>query len=856
MQNGFGKTSFLFPVCASLGLCLALGPAGHAEDPLSAPLQIPAALRPSDPQTSTGDGLDFLSWSAPVESAKPSFVLPEPRKIASIEVDDGMIFPEITVAKARRSKMEAYKKALNSADPCPEFQKLSADSDFNRREFAKLRFWIQCSDQVKSTDTLSDIDVSHFPALQTLKDEAEMVVAERQEKWPRYLELFNAKIRENRNLREKTQQLQRAVEIAESKNLPEDAKKYRKDLERVAPRFLKAPKPADYLDVGQDLIQAREFDRGRDYLKKVMTGSYAKFADQRKAFQALRNSYKTEQNKPRHLIEAENYYDWLVKKQEWALAFDSGLYWVRALWTDGQKAKAQKAMTRMEKIFAKRGARFFEIEFIRGRMEEEESNFEKALAYYDKALAITNKSSRVKIESSRAWALRRLGRDVEAAAAFETLAATAPEPGDQLRARFWQGKSLAKAGQTERAQMVFRQVAFDDPVGYYGLIAFHELQHVIPPINASRAESLKGWNALREEFEKEKQAAKLDDEIASASETVTGEAVATEDPNLDDPKAVSASSAPPPAAPGQTALPAGSVAPGLATRTMATTEAAPAKPAVRVLTLDEKVWITDLHLMGEKKILEKYLDALALNQPRTEGARGETLPQWDYTTEQGFELLKSYARAGLYLPLFATIGKIEKSQREALLLGHPELLFPMDYAPTIKGAAQKQEIPPELVFSIIRQESAFDPNARSFADAMGLMQILPTQAKNVAKELGIEWTGHNDLYRPELNIPVGAKMLRQGLNRYDGNFILAIASYNANDRAIKGWLKSRFREDPVEFIEEIAYEETRTYVKLVLRNYIFYKRLANPETALAFPPECLPDLQKFKHSGDEKSASL
>lgn len=878
MRNGLCKSSFLVLPFLILGSGLSL----YAENGV----RIPAALLPMDPHVGHGEApLAFLNWSP---SERPSFVLPQAREVASVAEDASSIFPDIHVAKARRAKLDAYRRALTlgNQEACPEFQKLAEDADFNRREFAKLRFWTLCSALVKPTDNLNDVDVAHFPALQALKDDAEMVVTERQEKWPRYLELLSAKIRENRNLREKTQQLEMAVQIAETKNLPEEAKRLRRDLEKLAPRFLKNPQAGDYLDVGQDLIQAREFAKGREYLRKVMTSKFAKFNDQRRAFQAHRNSFKVEQNKPQHLEESEKYYDWLVKNKEWSLAFDSGLYWVRALWTDGQKAKAQKAMSRMEKLFAKRGARLFEIEFIRGRMEEEDANFAKALAHYEKALGLSNKASRVKIEASRAWALRRLGRDIEAAAAFETLAANAPEPGDQLRARFWQGKSLAKAGQGERAQLVFRQVAFDDPVGYYGLIAFHELQHVIPPINASRADSLKGWNALREELEKAKSAAKLDDEIASSAQTVTGDAVAL-DPNLHDPNlsgaaghggtqavadpnvkpdvgaveptattssepppagkvseppAAGKASEPPPAARGQTALPTGAVAPGLATRETAAEP--PAKAALRSLTIDEKVWITDLHLMGEKKILEKYLDGLALES------------RWDYTTEQGFELLKSYARAGLYLPLFATIGKIEKSQREALLLNHPELLFPMDYAPTIKSAAHRQEIPAELVFSIIRQESAFDPNARSFADAMGLMQILPTQAKNVAKELGIAWSGHDDLYRPDLNIPVGAKMLRQGLDRYDGNFILAIASYNANDRAIKGWLKSRFREDPVEFIEEIAYEETRTYVKLVLRNYIFYKRLANPEMALAFPPECLPDLQKFKHSAGDQSASL
>lgn len=794
-------------VVTTLGLSLSSRAASE--------LKIPTHLMAEDGQT-----LPFLKWQSPTKLASldaPSFLLTQKREIAAVTVDDAnkMIFAEISVPKARLKKLEQYRLALSqsSQNACPELQKLAEDADFNRRDFAKLRFWILCSSSVKPEDNLHDINITAIPFAQGLKDEAEMVVGARLEKWDRYLELQFAKIRASRNVREKTQWLKSGLQIAETKGRPVEAARYRKELERLAPRLIQNPKPGDFLEVGQDWISVREFEKGRGYLQKVMKSKLAQFQDQRQAFQSIRNSYKVEQKKEQHIAESAKYYQWLITNREWALAFDSGLYWVRALWTDGQKAKAQAEMIRMEKFFEGRGGRVHELEFIRGRMAEEDAAFAKSLVHYEKALTkgAQGTSQQVKIEASRAWVLRRLGRDVEAAAAFATLGATAKEPGDQLRALFWQGKSLARAGQTEKAQAVFKQVAYDDPVGYYGLIAFHELKAAIPPLNSSREESLKGWNALRFELDQQKQAALLEDDIADASRPVS-EDTATKDPKL--------------------------------LLDAAVAQTAPIKAAVekalRVLSLDEKVWITDLHLLGEKKVLQTYLDSLANESG------------WDYTTPEGFELLKSYARAGLYLPLFATIGKIEKVQREALLRSHPELLFPLDFQDAIRNSAARQEIPPELVFSIIRQESAFDPNARSWADAMGLMQILPTQAKVVAKELGIPFTGHDDLFKPELNIPVGAKMLRQGLNRYDGNFILAIASYNANDRAIKGWLKSRFREDPVEFIEEIAYEETRTYVKLVLRNYIFYKRLKNPETTLSFPSECLPDLQKFKPSaGDE-----
>ena len=100
-----------------------------------------------------------------------------------------------------------------------------------------------------------------------------------------------------------------------------------------------------------------------------------------------------------------------------------------------------------------------------------------------------------------------------------------------------------------------------------------------------------------------------------------------------------------------------------------------------------------------------------------------------------------------------------------------------------------------------------------------------------------------DLYKPEVNIPLGAFELKSLMKKYDNQYILAVAGYNANDSAIRGWLKTRFRNDSVEFIEEVPYEETRTYIKLTMRNYVFYQRLLSPGVSIKFPE----DLLKLNH---------
>jgi soluble lytic murein transglycosylase len=77
------------------------------------------------------------------------------------------------------------------------------------------------------------------------------------------------------------------------------------------------------------------------------------------------------------------------------------------------------------------------------------------------------------------------------------------------------------------------------------------------------------------------------------------------------------------------------------------------------------------------------------------------------------------------------------------------------------------------------------------------------------------------------------------MKKYNDQYILAVSGYNANDSAIRGWIKTRFREDPLEFIEEVPYEETRAYIKLTMRNYVFYRRLLDHNESLPFPEELL-----------------
>lgn len=151
--------------------------------------------------------------------------------------------------------------------------------------------------------------------------------------------------------------------------------------------------------------------------------------------------------------------------------------------------------------------------------------------------------------------------------------------------------------------------------------------------------------------------------------------------------------------------------------------------------------------------------------------------------------------------------------------------FPLAYWSTIQKKALEREIDPYLVLSLIRQESLFDARARSPVFALGLMQLLPSTAARVAKEIGLEPPSNEKLFEPETNLTLGMQYLKDLLQRYSNNWYKAIAAYNAGEGAVDRWEREIVTDDIEEFVERIPYIETRGYVKLVMRNHRIYKKL-------------------------------
>lgn len=152
-----------------------------------------------------------------------------------------------------------------------------------------------------------------------------------------------------------------------------------------------------------------------------------------------------------------------------------------------------------------------------------------------------------------------------------------------------------------------------------------------------------------------------------------------------------------------------------------------------------------------------------------------------------------------------------------------QLRFPLAYHEQVTSAARDNAITPHLLFAIARQESAFTPDARSPAGALGLMQLLPSTAKQTASRAGLRINTY-DLLQPDTNITLGSRYITQLLNEFKGNRILAAAAYNAGPSRVKQWLSKDTRDSlPFDiWIETIPYRETRGYVQNVLAYSVIY----------------------------------
>lgn len=188
-----------------------------------------------------------------------------------------------------------------------------------------------------------------------------------------------------------------------------------------------------------------------------------------------------------------------------------------------------------------------------------------------------------------------------------------------------------------------------------------------------------------------------------------------------------------------------------------------------------------------------------------------------------FNLIKLFNHDKAFLASFKLFHRFLNENIFAISEKTIKLLFPFKYLGKVKTLAR--EIDPLIIMSLIRQESAFDPLAKSYVGARGLMQLMPKTARSIASQR----LKTKDLHNIKTNLKLGIKYFRHLLRKYDGDLIYTLSAYNAGEGNLRKWQKRIFpkvQKDPLSKIESIPFKETRNYVKFIYRNYFFYKLLS------------------------------
>jgi soluble lytic murein transglycosylase len=162
--------------------------------------------------------------------------------------------------------------------------------------------------------------------------------------------------------------------------------------------------------------------------------------------------------------------------------------------------------------------------------------------------------------------------------------------------------------------------------------------------------------------------------------------------------------------------------------------------------------------------------------------------------------------------------------------GTARLAYPAAFADYVLVESQETGVPASLLWAIMRQESSFDPLARSPAGAVGLLQLMPATARATAQNAGLPYSVQRLTSDPLYNATLGAEHLCELLDRLNHSYVLTFVAYNAGPGRSRDWVLAYGdprggAADPIDWIERIPFDETRNYVKKVTLSHHEYRRI-------------------------------
>lgn len=361
------------------------------------------------------------------------------------------------------------------------------------------------------------------------------------------------------------------------------------------------------------------------------------------------------------------------------------------------------------------------------------------------------------------WHRYRQRDYAEAARVFDLAAASIPRANTRPAWVYWSGRARAALGDRDAAVQRLTLAAIDYGESYYGRLAISALERLEAPIPTS-----------------EDAAAARAYLVVALDESVSGEPQA--DRQVAGVEAVDADETP---------------------ASFSANELPPTAEAIE--------WLVSAGLLEEAREEVRYAQRAWGSHPRLDATLA-----WTYRQEGEMRpAINTMRRA---YPQYLSV------QGTALPLEVQQVIFPIDYVPLIKRYTAERRLDPFIVAALIGQESSYVPDARSPANAWGLMQILPSTGRQLARAEGISPFSTSMLTQPEINIRLGTRYFARLLENLGGTHY-ALAAYNAGTSRVIRWKTERGPLEQAEFIDDIPYPETQIYVKKILGTAVDYRRL-------------------------------
>lgn len=684
-----------------------------------------------------------------------------------VAIDDGP-------TSAREKYMQAQKSKKEVA--CNSFFELSKDTRFPLNDLASIRARQTCGPE---SEKVKDFDYKAFknkPWLWPLAIDIAFEEKVNGNDYKSISELYLEKSKLIPLVNDKVDFTEKAIQFAKkAKVAAKDVIPLTQRLYNLAPRKKPRPTHLDWLNVATDFRRSRDFKNALKNYDKIVKNNRSSLDDKYRALLGVRATHKLMEDKPKFLKSAEALVKFCeqqtkthkskpVREKFLKRYYEAIIAGARANWTEGKVQIAIRTLERTEKEF-KGKLSIDEVYWLRGRIEEEKKNYERAISWLEKSNTECKDECvlREKILWNLAWSSFKLKRYPDAINRFEHVFQVSENPFAKPKFKFWKGKSFQAISDAGNAEKVFQELTQEDPIGYYGFLAYRELKKEIPQppkyvSGFSQADALE----IKDSF----------------SVTDSGKYA---------------------------------------------------------------YWLISV---GEEETAGIYLDSVfdILKQDK----------EFRNSQPRLLDFFAAYAHSNNFLKMFSQMAELPNDLRNQILTTAPGMAFPQPFNEVVIAAAKKYGVNSELIYAIMRQESSFNPNARSPADAFGLMQLVPRMAKAAAEKSEVRYKKETDLYDPKVNIPLGASYLKTLWQKYSGQFVLVSASYNASEKAIRNWIDTRYFDDPLLFIEDVPYEETQNYIKLVLRNYIYYSALNSQEGGLKFPDWALANLSDFRAKSETK----